>query len=125
MYVKRFILVKSCGCMDQLTKQTKVLGLLKRTVGTKNKEIFSVLYRSLVRPLLLEYTSPVWSPYLVKDKLAIESIQRRASRIAVRQKDVRCLTCMKRDANCWAGEHVSIEEITSLWQNVTRQYNLS
>ena len=50
-----------------VNKANKVLGLLKRTVGSKNS----------VRPLL-EYASPVWSPYLVKDKLAIESIQRRA-----------------------------------------------
>ena len=57
-----------------VNKANKVLGLLKRTVGSKNREIFSILYRSLVRPIL-EYASPVWSPYLVKDKRAIESIQ--------------------------------------------------
>ena len=68
-----------------VNKANKVLGLLKRTIGSKNREIFSVLYRSLVRPLL-EYASPVWSPYLVKDKLAIESIQSRASRIVLGQK---------------------------------------
>ena len=38
----------------------KVVGLLKRTVGSKNKDIFSILYKSLVRPIL-EYASPVWS----------------------------------------------------------------
>ena len=66
----------------------KVLGLLKRTVGSKNKEIFSMLYKSLVR-LILEYACPVWSPHLVKDILpvpvAIEKVQRRASRIALGQ----------------------------------------
>ena len=44
-----------------------------------------MLYKSLVRPIL-EYACPVWSPYLVKDKLAIEKVQRRASRIALGQK---------------------------------------
>ena len=68
-----------------VNKANKVLGLLKRTIGGKNKEIFSMLYKSLVRPIL-EYASPVWSPYLVKDILAIEKIQRRASRIALGQK---------------------------------------
>jgi len=57
-----------------VNKANKVLGSLKRTIGSKNREIFSVLYRSLERPLL-EYASPVWSCYLVEDKLAIESIQ--------------------------------------------------
>ena len=65
-----------------VNKASKVLGLLRRTIGSKNRETFSVLYRSLVRPPL-EYASPVWSPYLVKDKLAIESIPRRASRIVL------------------------------------------
>ena len=68
-----------------VNKANKVLGLLKRTVGSKNKEIFSMLYKSLVRPIL-EYACPVWSPHLVKDILAIEKVQRRASRIARGQK---------------------------------------
>ena len=58
-----------------VSKANNVLGVLKPTVCSKNREIVSALYRSLVRPLL-EYASPVWSHYLVKDKLAIESIKR-------------------------------------------------
>ena len=72
--------------MDAIVnKAKKVLGLLKRTVGSKNKEIFSMLYKSLVRPIL-EFACPVWLPHLVKDILAIEKVQRRASRIALGQK---------------------------------------
>ena len=40
-------------------KANKVLGLLKRTVGGKNKDIFSILYKTLVRPIL-EYACSVW-----------------------------------------------------------------
>ena len=54
-------------------------------VGNKNRETSSMLYKSSARPIL-EYACPVWSPYLVKDKLAIEKVQRRASRIALGQK---------------------------------------
>ena len=57
-------------------KANKVLGIIKRTVGTGNI--------SLVRPIL-EYTAPVWSPYLVKNIHAIEKVQRRASRLALNQ----------------------------------------
>ena len=53
----------------------KVVGLLKRTVGSKNKDIFSILHKSLVRPIL-EYASPVWSPHLAKDIHEIEKVQR-------------------------------------------------
>ena len=68
-----------------VNKANKVRGLLKCTVSSKNREIFSVPYRSLVRPIL-EYASLVWSPFFLNDKLAIESVQRRASRIALGQK---------------------------------------
>ena len=44
-----------------------------------------MLYKLLVRPIL-EYAVPVWSPYLVKDIQLLEKVQRRASRIALRQK---------------------------------------
>ena len=66
-------------------KANKVLRLLKRTVGSKNKDIFSILYKSLVRPIL-EYASPVWSPHLAKDIHEIEKVQRRASRNRLRPK---------------------------------------
>ena len=65
-------------------KANKVLGIIKRTVGTGNLDTFSILYKSLVRPIL-EYAAPVWRPYLVKNVHAIEKVQRRASRLALNQ----------------------------------------
>lgn len=47
-------------------KANRALGLLKRTVGGKNKDIFSNLYKTLFRSIL-EYACPVWSPHLAKD----------------------------------------------------------
>lgn len=56
-----------------VNKANQVLGLIRRTVGTANTTTFSLLYKTLVRPLL-EYAAPVWNPYLVKDIHAIESV---------------------------------------------------
>ena len=67
-----------------MNKANNLLGLIKRSVGTTNVNVFSTLYLSLVRPIL-EYAVPVWCPYLVKDIRALESIQRRASRLALNQ----------------------------------------
>ena len=47
--------------------------------------MFTMLYKALVRPIL-EYAAPLWSPYLVKDVQALESIQTRASRTVLKQK---------------------------------------
>ena len=49
--------------IETVHKANNVLGLLKCTVGSKNKDIFLILYKSLIR-LILEYASMVWSPLL-------------------------------------------------------------
>ena len=48
-----------------VNKANKVPGSIKRSVGTANVNVFSMLYKSLVRPIL-EYAAPVWCPYLAK-----------------------------------------------------------
>ena len=69
-----------------VNKASKVLGSIKRLVGTANSNVFSMLYKSLVRPML-EYAAPVWCPYLVKvDLNALANVQRRPSRLALNQR---------------------------------------
>ena len=64
---------------SSVKKANRILGLIKRTVGSFTPtSTFTTLYKSLVRPLL-EYAAPVCSPHLVKDIQALEAVQRRAS----------------------------------------------
>ncbi len=56
------------------------LGIISRTFTYLDKEMFLNLYKSLVRPHL-EYASQVWSPLYKKDKIAIENVQRRATKL--------------------------------------------
>ena len=58
---------------------SKTLGFVKRNVVTKNKDIKTMAYNSLVRPQV-EYASPVWSPYTKENINKIKKIQRRAAR---------------------------------------------
>ena len=51
-------------------------------MGSSNPGAFSTSYKSLVGPVL-EFAAPVWNPYLAKDVLALERVQRRASRLAL------------------------------------------
>ena len=68
-----------------VNKASRILGLIKRTVGYSNTVVFAKLYKALVQSIL-EYASLVWSPYQVKEVKALEGIQRRASRLALKQK---------------------------------------
>ena len=61
-------------------KANKMIGLIKHTFTHMDKDMFLVLYKTLVRPLL-EYCPQVWSPYMVKDVEILENIQRRATKI--------------------------------------------
>lgn len=67
-----------------VNKANRVLGFIERTVGCTSTVVFAKLYVTLVQPIL-ENACPVWSPYLLKKK-ALESIQKRTSRLALSQK---------------------------------------
>ncbi|MCU7801386.1 MAG: reverse transcriptase family protein, partial [gamma proteobacterium symbiont of Lucinoma myriamae] len=56
------------------------LGIIKRTFSYIDKDIFLNLYKSLVRPHL-EYGSCVWTVMYKKDCIAIENVQRRATKL--------------------------------------------
>ena len=60
-------------------KANKTIGFLKRNLNISNGKIKEKAYISLVRSTV-EYASPVWDPYLQKDKYKIEMMQRRAAR---------------------------------------------
>ena len=61
-------------------KANMVLGLIGRTFGSSNVVGITKAFKALVRPIL-EYTCPLWNPYLVKHIHAIESVQRRVSQL--------------------------------------------
>jgi hypothetical protein len=52
-------------------KANKTIGFLKSNLNISNEKIKEKAYISLVRPTV-EYASPVWDPYLQKDKYKIE-----------------------------------------------------
>ena len=65
---------------NKVNKANRNVGLIFRTFTFMNKEMFLNLYKSILRPHL-EYASTVWSPMFKKDKILIENVQRRATRL--------------------------------------------
>jgi len=65
-------------CQLAYGKASKAVGLIARTISYKSVDVLLRLYKSLVRPHL-EYS--VWSPYYEKDKILLERIQHRFTRM--------------------------------------------
>ena len=53
----------------------KLSGLIRRKVINKNKDEMIILYKTIVRPVL-DYCVPVSRPYLKKDVIKLEKVQR-------------------------------------------------
>lgn len=70
----------SSQCIQAYNKASKILGLINRNIVYRSSNILVPLYKSLVRPHL-EYCIAAWSPYYQKDKILLERIQRRFTRM--------------------------------------------
>ena len=57
-----------------------MLGMIRRNIKWKNQEVIVRLYKAIVRPKI-EYCVQAWSPNLEKDKLLLEKVQRRATKM--------------------------------------------
>ena len=57
-----------------------ILGMIKRSITNKNKNVILRLYKTLVRPHL-EYCVQAWRPFLKGDIANLENVQRRASKM--------------------------------------------
>ena len=67
-------------------KANQILGVIKRSYKTRDKNTMSTLYKSMVRPHL-EYGNAIWGPFYAMDKKAVESVQRRATKLIPELRD--------------------------------------
>ena len=61
-------------------KANRAIGLIRRAFDYLDKDMFIKLYKALVRPHL-EYGNIIWHPRLKRQSIAIENVQRRATKI--------------------------------------------
>ena len=67
-------------CAKAAIRAMNCLRVVKRTFKHYDANSFKILYKSYVRPHL-EYSVQAWSPYLKKDIIVLEKIQRRATKM--------------------------------------------
>ena len=70
-------------CGIAASKGNQILGLIRRTIMYKEKQ----LYKSIVRPHL-EYCIQAWRPYRKKDIDKLERIQQRATKMNPELRDL-------------------------------------
>ncbi len=69
----------SLHCSTIVKKASARMNCIFRSFETKDTSFLLQMYKTFVRPKL-EYASPCWSPYLVKDIKLVESVQRAFTR---------------------------------------------
>ena len=70
----------SAQCATAIKKANAMLGVIRKGIENKSAGIIMPLYKSMVRPHL-EYCVQFWSPHLKKDIIALEKVQRRATKM--------------------------------------------
>ena len=68
-------------------KANRMVGIIRRTFDFLDEGMLKTLFKSLVRPHL-EYGNCFWSPFLQKDIVLIERVQRRATKILPNLKEL-------------------------------------
>ena len=63
-------------CEIASSKVYQIIGIIRRSITYKEKQLIVPLYKAIVRPHL-EYCIQAWKPYRKKDIDKLEKIQRR------------------------------------------------
>ena len=74
-------------CGIAASKGNQMLGLIKRTITYKEKQLSIPLYKAIVRPHL-EYCIQAWRPYRKNDIDKLERIKRRATKMISELRDL-------------------------------------
>ena len=70
----------SGNCNKASKSAIKIVGLIRRNICNKTEEEMLILYKTLVRPIL-DYCIPVCRPYLKKDIIKLERVQKKYTKM--------------------------------------------
>jgi len=74
-------------CREAYSKANQILGLVRITIAFKSPAVLIPLYKSLVGPHF-ENCSVIWSSHYTKDKVLLERVQHRFTRMFPELKDL-------------------------------------
>ena len=112
-------------CGIAASKGNIILGLIRRTIMYKEKQLIVPLYKAIVRPHL-EYYIQAWRPYRKKDIDKLERIQRRATKMISELRDLsyesRFLQCglTTLETGRLRGDQIEVFKIVNSYEDVDR-----
>ena len=80
-------------CGIAASKENQILGLIRRTITYKEKQLILPVYKAIVRPHL-EYCIQAWRSYCKKDIDKLERIQWRATKMILELRDLSYESCL-------------------------------
>jgi len=70
----------SFNCTKSSKAANKIVGMIKRNITSRNSYGMMTLFKTLVRPIV-DYCIPACRPYLVKDVMKLEKVQKRFTKM--------------------------------------------
>jgi hypothetical protein len=92
LFVRALTFTKHVGAV--VNKANRVVGVTKRTFDHMDKQMFKIIYKTMIRPHL-EYANCIWSPFLKGDIEKLEKVQRRATKIIPTLRNLTYTTRLK------------------------------
>ena len=86
-------------CGIAAAKRNQIIGFIRRNIVYKEKELIIPLYKTIVRPHL-EYCIQAWRPYSKKDIDMLERVQRRATKMIQKLRNIRLISYEMRLKEC-------------------------
>ena len=112
-------------CGIAASKGNQILGLIRRNITYKGKNLIIPLYKAIVRPHL-EYCIQAWRPYRKKDIDTLERIQRRATKMIPELRDLSYEERLKEcglttlETRRLRGDQIEVFKILNGYENIDR-----
>ena len=112
-------------CGIAAAKANQILGLIRRNIVYKEKELIIPLYKTIVRPHL-EYCIQAWRPYRKKDIDMLERVQRRATKMIQKLRNISYEMRLKEcglttlETRRLRGDQIEVFKILNGYENIDR-----
>ena len=112
-------------CGIAAAKGNQILGLIRRNIVYKEKELIIPLYKTIVRPHL-EYCIQAWRPYRKKDIDMLERVQRRATNMIPKLRNISYEMRLKEcglttlETRRLRGDQIEVFKILNGYENIDR-----